>query len=113
MPKTKPPRQLAEAAGVPSTALASTEGFTPPQKRPQEPNRLRPYPLSASWSVLTFVVGNNRAELCQGPFRLAPLVCQEEGCPAAPHVVGLIFYRIGDRRFDPWGLFLAPTRASA
>lgn len=75
--------------------------------------RLYEHPLFASWSVLEFVVGNNGEDLCRPPFRLLPLVCHEENCPKAPHVVGLSFIRISERRFGAWTLYMAPTWASA
>jgi hypothetical protein len=78
-----------------------------------ESQRLFPHPLTASFSVLEFVVSNNGTPLCRPPWRMLPLVCQAEECPEAPHTVGLSFCRVGEQRLHPWVLFISDSAGAA
>jgi hypothetical protein len=68
-----------------------------------------PYPLGASYSILSYMLDNN-AVLCAPPFRAVPLICPN--CPV-PHDLGLVYVRVDRPRVPLWCLYVSDAVGAA
>ena len=87
---------------------ASQRSSPTPRRQPRFPDY--PYPLGASYSILSYVHLYQGRTLCHAPFRAVPLICPN--C-AEPHDVGLAYVRTDREDIPPWALYFAGAMGAA